>query len=77
MNVKVVGMLPVEDTRIRDMMPGQTGYTVPWAYDRVSNKLDPDFTISDKGGTASMRVTCKSIGEYEIEFENPVYRSGF
>jgi len=59
---------------IKDMEPGETGYTVEWAYDEKTGQLDDGFPISSKGGTASMRVTCVKRGVYDIAFETPEYK---
>lgn len=74
----VRGLLPPQETRIRDLVTGQQGYTVPWAYTRETGELDVDFVVrEEKGGTCSLRVKCTGINTYEIEFEEPVYRNPF
>jgi len=58
---------------VSDMKPGEVGYAVEWAV--KNGNLDVNAEITDKGGTASMRVTCIERGKYAIEYESPVYRS--
>jgi len=60
------------DVHIRDMEPGDVGYAVEWAVQ--DGVLNENFTVGEKGGTASMRVTCVAKGQYEIEYETPKYR---
>ena len=70
--VKVTGLENIEHERkIRDMIPGEIGYTVPWVFS--NGQLNEDFTVSQKGGTASLRVKCVQAHEYEIHFEKPIY----
>lgn len=64
---------PVPEQKIREMSKGQVGYTVTWAY--KNGYLDEDFTISEKGGTASLRVECVKPGLYSLTFEEPTYRN--
>ncbi len=59
--------------KIKDMNPGEVGYTVEWAIQ--NGNLDEEYTIfPDKGGTGSVRVTCIAKGKYEIEYEASVYK---
>lgn len=59
--------------RIRDMRPGEVGYTMPWAC--RDGKLDEDFPLTKKGGTASLRIERKANGSYKLTPEKPVYAS--
>jgi hypothetical protein len=68
---KVKGRIPVE-YKIKDMKRGEVGYTVPWAY--RNGNLNEEHTISDKGGTASLRIECVKPGSYSLTFEEPKYR---
>lgn len=74
-DVWVLGNLPPKERTIADMLPGEIGYTVPWAWDEAVNQLRTTFTIGSKGGTSSMRVECTGPEQYQIEFEEPIYRN--
>ena len=69
--ISVVDNMPPE-RHIRQMLKGEVGYTVSWAYD--GDNLDEEFTIMSKGGTASLRVECIEPGQYSLTFETPSYR---
>lgn len=70
-NVVFVTNLPAPTGRIGDMVPGESGYTVPWAY--KDGVLNEDHSIGSKGGTMSLRVECVDPGEYMITYEEPEY----
>lgn len=70
---QLIGAYPRDRTN-DEMLVGETGYTVPWAYDPDTGELRTTFSIGRKGGTARMRVTCSAPGEYQVEVEAPVYR---
>lgn len=75
MNVRnIIGDAPPKEKTIADLEFGESGYTVPWAYNRDLNHLNTSFSIGKKGGTASLWVECCGENEYVLEFENPVYR---
>jgi hypothetical protein len=69
-NVISVTNLPSSHT-IGEMSPGESGYTVPWAY--KDGVLNEDHSIGSKDGTMSLRVECVSPGEYAITYEKPKY----
>ncbi len=60
---------------ISEMESGEVGYTVEWAI--KDGRLDEEFSIGEKGGTANVKVTCIKPGLYSIEYEEPVYRNIF
>ena len=64
---------PTPEPKIKDMKAGEVGYTVEWAID--NDVLNDEYTISEKGGTASVRITCIRPGLYSIEYEEPIYRN--
>jgi len=70
---KITGQenLPKEK-EIKDMEIGEVGYTVPWALEEDNLKLH--YPISEKGGTASTRVTRTGPDTFEVHFEKPEYR---
>lgn len=70
----LVGSYPRE-RRINEMEAGEVGYTVPWAYAPETEELNDAFTISEKGGTACMRVSCTMPGVYSVRVEDRVYRT--
>jgi hypothetical protein len=75
---KIIGTKPKKDKTIGDMKAGDTGYTVPWAYDIDSETLNRNMRIhKDKGGTVSLWVECTGPNEYVLEFEKPIYRNIF
>jgi hypothetical protein len=60
------GEVPLENT-IREMQPGDHGYTVPWAFNPTTNTLDERFTIgSESFGTQELRVDCVVSGVYRV-----------
>ncbi len=74
-NVKrIIGNPSKPVKTIGDMIAGESGYTVTWAWDNV-NGLDTTFSIGEKGGTSSLWVECIVPGEYVIEFEEPEYKT--
>ena len=53
-----------EPHRICDMRIGDSGWTVPWAYDKASNWLNDNYNIySESGGTLEMWV--KKVTGYQ------------
>ena len=71
--LKVTGK-PERERKIRDMLIGETGYTVPWAV--RDGALNESFTIEpNKGGTLSLRVECVGKEQFHITYEEPVYRN--
>lgn len=73
--IRIIGGPPKPERTIADMEPGETGYTVPWAYDRKSGNLNTSYRITSGGGTACLWVECLETGKYVIEFEKSVYRN--
>lgn len=71
----VIGGEPEPTKTIEDLAVGESGYTVPWAYE--NGNLNTGFPVGKKGGTASLWVECVAPGEYAIEFEKPIYRNPF
>jgi hypothetical protein len=59
---------------IRDMKPGEIGYTVPWAYTGTSLTLNPSFEIHRFrfycGDTLRLIVKCVKVGLYDIEYKS-------
>lgn len=66
---------PRESRKIKDMQPGEIGYTVEWAIE--NGILNEEFHVNHKGGTASVKVTCISVGVYDISYEKPIYKNIF
>lgn len=60
--------------RIKDMQPGELGYSVPWAYSPNTSTLNEEFTIHPyKQGTVELPVRCLAPGSYEISFDEVSY----
>lgn len=57
------------EVKIKDMVSGQIGYTVPWAYNEKDKMIDERFTIAEKSGAASLCVECVKPGTYSLTFE--------
>ena len=71
--LKVTGK-PERERKIRDMLIGETGYTVPWAVQ--DGELNESFPIKpDKFGTRSLRVECVGKRQFHITYDEPVYRN--
>ena len=52
---------------IADMQIGEKGYTVPWAYDPITNELDINYDVDPSPlGTCEMKVT-RTIDGYDVE----------
>lgn len=50
-----------------DMNPNETAYTVPWAYNPITNDLNLSYDVSDKPkGTMAMKVK-RTWDGYELE----------
>lgn len=62
---------------IKDMIQGEVGYTVEWAIDEKTGELNTGYCVTEKGGTACVKVTCLGNGLYDISYEKPVYRNPF
>ena len=52
---------------IAQMVPGQVGYTVPWAYQ--DGELNENYQFVAKHGMSTLRVECVYPGKYAITFE--------
>jgi len=51
------------DRRVVDMVPGETGYCVPWAYDPLDGTIDGSYGIHSRpGGTVQMKVSMTDSG---------------
>lgn len=62
------------EKQIKDMLPGERGYTVEWAY--REGRLNMCFTVkSDSCGTSDMLVECISDGEYKIRLNNGIVKT--
>jgi hypothetical protein len=72
--IGVAGHVPEDERTIADMKRGEVGYTVPWAYSKKENMLNTSHTLSEKGGTAHLRVECVGEDSYSLTFETPRYR---
>jgi len=66
-----------QEKKIKDMIVGEIGYTVEWAIDEDSGTLDTNYMITEKCGTACVKVTCLGNGTYDISYEKPIYRNPF
>jgi hypothetical protein len=60
--------VPPDERSIGDMVAGEVGYTVPWAYDRETDTVDECYSIGNKGEMASLRVDCIQPGVYVLTF---------
>lgn len=65
---------PNPERKISQMVKGEVGYTVPWAFDCKTQMLNENFLVWDKGGTVSVQVECVRPGLYSLTFEEPAYR---
>ena len=63
----ISGHIPEPERTIGDMKSGEVGYTVEWAI--KDGVLDEGFTLSTKGGTCSVRVTCVKPHKYAVRYE--------
>lgn len=60
-----------EERTIADMEPGEVGFTVPWAYDRITGNVRDYFTIRRTPfGTSILRVECILPGNYVVLLED-------
>jgi len=66
-----------QEKKIKDMVKGDVGYSVEWAFDEETSKLNTEFMVGEKGGTFSMKITCLGNDLYDVSFEKPVYRNIF
>jgi hypothetical protein len=56
--------------KIKDMGVWQTGYTVPWAYNKHTRTLDRNFPIwRYSGGTVTLFVVCIGTDMYVVDFD--------
>ena len=64
--VKEIGQRP-EAEKIKNMVPGQVGYTVPWAVNR--DNINPEYSLRpEPGGTVQLKVKCIGVGMYELDW---------
>lgn len=67
--VRVEGS-PTFHRTIADMHLGESGYTVPWAFEPSTNTLDLDYPITDSVfGTSSMNVKRLLTGRYSVSLK--------
>ena len=59
------------ETRIKNMRLGEIGYTVPWAYDPKTNKLNLEYSVEPAThGTVQMEVICLGRENYTVKVLN-------
>jgi hypothetical protein len=60
MRVKVVEQVGefLLEKKVKDMLEGEQGYCVPWAYDPVTQILDDDFVVQSDVGIGNAFTLC-------------------
>jgi hypothetical protein len=51
--------------KIKDLRMFESAFTVPWAYDIDTRKLDENYSVSDQGGTCQLAVP-KTLFGYSL-----------
>ena len=70
--VRVIGEVQYQ-RRIKDMLPNEVGYCVPWAFNPLNGDLNIRYPVAiKKCGTMDLKVRCvnKYNNEYEVDVTN-------
>jgi hypothetical protein len=68
-NVRKAHNKPEPERVIADMVKGEVGYTLPWAYDEATNSLNLNYPVyHTPKGTAALYVKCVGVQIYDISF---------
>lgn len=60
--------VPLPPNLIRDMAPGDSGYTLPWSVN--DDQLDESYPLEqDSHGTMTLHVECVAKGRYALDYE--------
>ena len=67
-NVLRISHEPEKEKTVGDMLVGDWGFVVPWAYN--GKNIDTTFSIFNKQfGTASLHVLCVDDGKYNLDYD--------
>lgn len=70
-NISKINNPPKPERTLRQMQPGDEGWTVPWAYNAKTETLDEKFPWRDEpGGTVDLFVRRDEAGQFELTFSN-------